>query len=348
MTLGSSVCRRLCACALFAFVSACATAPVAPVAAPRVQLAAIDRVSVMAQTDDFLILNVPEPVPYQALAERYLGNANMAGVLIEANGEAAPGPGRPTIVPLRPSNASAVFYDGYQTVPVLCYHRFSEGGSDNLMVVSRASFRQQMQYLKDNGYNVITLAQLDGFLHGELPIPPRSVVITMDDGFRSAYEIAYPILREFNFPATFFIYTDFVGPRLALDWPAIAELQNTGLIDIQSHSKSHTSFAPTPAEDNDRAAYQRRLQDEIETPQRILEQRLGTPIRYLAYPYGDTSANAIDILAGGTHRLALTVERGGNPSFGDRFVVRRSMIFGDATIEDFREALETYEPMDLD
>jgi peptidoglycan/xylan/chitin deacetylase (PgdA/CDA1 family) len=307
-----------------------------------------DQVTVMARTDDFLILDIPPGVTYAMLAERFLGNANLAGAIQAANDKAPAGPDRPIIVPLKPANASSVYYDGYQTVAVLCYHRFSEGGSNNQMVMPRASFRRQMEYLRDNGYNVISLAQLEEFMNGSAPIPPRSVVITVDDGFRSAYDIAFPILKEFGFPATFFIYTDFVGPRLALDWDAITELEASGIVDIQSHSKTHTSFAPTPEEDNDSAGYQTRLRSEVDTPRQILERRLGAPVRYLAYPYGDTSESALDILGAGGFSLALTVERGGNPSFGNRYVLRRDMIFGDATMDDFRESLRVFAPEDLD
>ena len=64
-----------------------------------------------------------------------------------------------------------------------------------------AAFRAQMRYLKDNRYHVLTADELLAFVQHRRPLPPRSVLITIDDGYRSVYEIAYPILREFGFGA---------------------------------------------------------------------------------------------------------------------------------------------------
>ena len=57
-----------------------------------------------------------------------------------------------------------------------------------------------MEYLAQNGYHVLPLARLEDFLAGKTPLPRKSVVITIDDGYRSTYEIAYPILKKYGFP----------------------------------------------------------------------------------------------------------------------------------------------------
>ena len=152
-----------------------------------------------------------------------------------------------------------------------------------------------MEYLKNNNYNVITLADLEGFLKASRPIPPRSVVITVDDGFRSAYDIAYPILKPYGFRATFFIYTDFLGGGRSLTWAAINEMRASGMIDIQSHSKSHASFSPADGEMESNAAYAARIRTEIDPPKATLERQLGSPVNHLAYPYGDTSRLAVQL-----------------------------------------------------
>lgn len=334
---------RCSAAALSLAVSACATAEVAAPAPPP----EIPRIVTLARTDDFSIVNVRPGVTFADLAEDFLGDAALGDYIAAVNGMAAPKAGQPVIVPLRAVNGSGVSIDGYQTVPILCYHRFTEGRSTDQMVMPRASFAQQMEYLKNNNYRVISLAELEGFLAASRPIPPRAVVITVDDGFRSAYDIAYPILKEYGFHATFFIYTDFIGPRLALDWAAINEMRASGIVDIQSHSKTHTSFSAAPGEDPAGAQYAARLTAEVDQPQRIFERQLGAPVRYLAYPYGDTSRRAVQLLGQRGFALALTVERGANPSFGNPFVLRREMIFGDATLADFEKSLRVFTPADL-
>jgi peptidoglycan/xylan/chitin deacetylase (PgdA/CDA1 family) len=204
-----------------------------------------------------------------------------------------------------------------------------------------------MEYLKNNNYNVITLADLEGFLKASRPIPPRSIVITVDDGFRSAYDIAYPILKSYGFRATFFIYTDFLGGGRSLTWDAIKEMRASGMIDIQSHSKSHTSFSPADGEMESNAAYAARIRTELEPPKATLERQLGSPVTQLAYPYGDTSRLAVQLLTERKYSLAVTVERGANASFANPLLLRRDMVFGNVTIEQFQRYLRVYTRADL-
>src|SRR5258708_20530121 len=227
--------------------------------------------AVLGRTEDFIIVRAAAGDTYVSLARTYLGDTMLADLLADANGGRVLETGRPVIVPLKTANASGVFTDGYQTVPILCYHQFATGRSTDLMVMSRDSFTQQMDYLKNNNYHVISLADLQGFLAASKPIPPRSIVLTIDDGFRSTYDIAYPILKSYGFKATFFIYTDFVGAGRALTWSQINELRASGIIDIQSHSKTHTSFSLHPGES---PVYGARLAAEIDQPHAILQRQL--------------------------------------------------------------------------
>src|SRR5262249_44044416 len=167
-------------------------------------------------------------------------------------------------------------------------------------------------------------------------------VITVDDGFRSGYDIAYPILKGYGFRATFFVYTDFVGGGRSLTWAEMNEMRASGMIDIQSHSKTHTSFTPAADEKETTSAYAARIKSEIDPPQAVLERQLGTAVRDFAYPYGDASRSAVQYLQEKKYALALTVERGGNPSFGNPLLLRRDMVYGNATIADFQKYLRVY------
>jgi peptidoglycan/xylan/chitin deacetylase (PgdA/CDA1 family) len=303
--------------------------------------------TVLARTDDFIILRAQSSDNYASLAETYLHDAALADILADVNGSDRPTAGQPVIVPLKAQNASGVFADGYQTVPILCYHQFSTGRSTDLMIMPRDSFIAQMEYLKANKYHVISLADFEGFLTAQKPIPPRSVVITVDDGFRSAYDIAYPVLKTYGFHATFFIYTDFFGGGRALTLPLIEEMRSSGLIDIQSHSKTHTSFTPPTVDNEKTPAYAARIKTEIDPPQAILERQLGTKVRSFAYPYGDASRLAVQYLRDRGYEVAVTVERGGNASFSDPLLLRRDMVYGNYTIADFQKVLRVYAPANL-
>ena len=331
-----------------AFLAAgCTSIQVLPPAAPAPAAEAPPLPATLARDEDFIIVRAGAGDTYGSVARSYLGDASLADLLASANGLPAPEAGRPVIVPLRAGNASGVFDDGYQTVPILCYHQFTAGRSTDLMVTPRESFAQQMDYLKNNNYRVISLADLQGFLAASKPIPSRSVVITVDDGFRSAYDIAYPILKSYGFPATFFVYSDFVGGGRALSWAQINELRASGLIDIQSHSKTHTSLSLRRGETDKSPAYAARLTAEIDQPQALFQRQLNERVRVFAYPYGDTSRQAVQMLRERGYGLAVTVTRGANASFSDPLMLKREMVYGNATLADFQKYLRVYARVNL-
>ena len=109
--------------------------------------------------------------------------------------------------------------DGLPSAIVLCYH-IVESPQDERMEVSRETFRQHLRYLEMTGYNVIPLRDLYEFVAGKrASIPKNAVVITIDDGWSSAYTEAWPELRERNFPFTLFIYPKIIGKTtIALSW----------------------------------------------------------------------------------------------------------------------------------
>jgi peptidoglycan/xylan/chitin deacetylase (PgdA/CDA1 family) len=81
-----------------------------------------------------------------------------------------------------------------------------------------------MEYLAQNGYRVITMKQLERFLEGKEPLPKKTVVITIDDGYRATYQVAFPILKKYGFPATVYLYSDFVGAADAMTWAQMQEM----------------------------------------------------------------------------------------------------------------------------
>ncbi len=109
------------------------------------------------------------------------------------------------------TDAFAVFrFLNRKKVPILMYHRFSEDGRDGS--ISAAALRQQLSYLKKN-YNILRLEEVAEMMRSGKPVPPRSAVVTIDDGYRDAYEIALPIFAEMEIPATLFVVTDFVDGK---------------------------------------------------------------------------------------------------------------------------------------
>ena len=248
-------------------------------------------------------------------------------------------PGQTVVIPLKTTNPTGVFANGYLTVPILCYHRF--GTRSSQLAVTPAAFEAQMDYLARNGYHVIPLAKLAGFLERGEPIPRKSVVLTIDDGYRSTYEVAYPILRKYGFPATVFLYSDFVGAPDAMTWAQMKEMEDAGLITIQPHSKTHANLATRLGGETD-AKYRDRLRTEVDMPIRLIQDRLAVPSLAFAYPYGDVNETVVDLLKREGVRVGVTVTPGGNGFYAYPFMLRRSMVFGGDSMDVFRAKLATF------
>ena len=210
---------RLAMCmAVAMLVAGCATPPPAPVAVvaepapepPR----PVARGPVIARDEDFAIVTAADGDDLANLAQRYLGSSARAWQIAEINGIDRVRRGETVVIPLRVHNAVGVHANGFQTIPILCYHRF--GPKASKLTVTKASFESQMDYLAANGYHVVPLETVRAFLDAKEPLPRKTVAITIDDGYRSTYEVAFPVLRKHGFPATVFLYSDFVGASDAL------------------------------------------------------------------------------------------------------------------------------------
>jgi peptidoglycan/xylan/chitin deacetylase (PgdA/CDA1 family) len=293
---------------------------------------------VLGRNERFIVYQPRAGETLRSIAASLLGNPDRAWVIADANEIDQPVPGQPLIVPLQPLNAIGVSGNQYQTVPILCYHRF--GGAPNRMSISPSNFEAQLDWLAQNGYHVIRLSQLIGFLQGRELLPKRSVVITIDDGYASVHRHALPALRKHNFPATLFAYSDFVGAGGdALTWQQMRELLDSGLVDIQSHSKSHRNLIERlPGETDER--YRQAIEAEVRVPREVLERRLPVKINHYAYPYGDANELVLATLERLDFEIGVTVNPGGNGFFAQPLMLKRTMIFGDHDLDAFRARLQ--------
>ena len=337
--------RRSAICVAVAALAGCAApvpadrAPSPQVVVPPVAPAAPATIGgrVLGRSDRFLIYQPAVGETLRAIAARFLGSEARSWWISDFNESAEVEAGRPLVVPLKAVNPVGVWTDRYQTVPILCYHRFGDGGGK--MTMSSASFAAQLDWLARNDYRVIPLAQLSGYLAGREPLPKRSVVITIDDGYESVHRVARPLLRKHGFPATLFIYTDFIGAADALTWSQLQELATSGLIDVQVHSKTHRNLIETGAAEADES-YRRLLDTETRVPREVLEKRLPIQVRHFAYPYGDANQALLDALTRQRYQLGLTVNPGGNAFFAQPLMLRRTMIYGDQTLDAFKLKLQ--------
>ncbi len=202
---------------------------------------------------------------------------------IVAEPEAPPAKAEAVIDPAVP----ALTINKSAQVIVLGYHDFTAGKSKNPMEINVDHFRDQMQALKDARLPVISMADFLSWRRGERDIQDPSVVITMDDGWKSVHKLALPVLKEFGYPFTVFLYKRFVnGGGRALTTPEIREIMaNKG--EVGSHSVSH----PLPSKIK---GLQKKSPDEADTflrmemkdSKQFLEDMLALPVRTYAYPGG--------------------------------------------------------------
>jgi peptidoglycan/xylan/chitin deacetylase (PgdA/CDA1 family) len=284
-------------------------------------------VAVVAQPGDTLA----------SLAGLYLGDAGRAWEIAAFNGVGGVAAGDELAVPLVPFRRGGLSPDGYQTVPVLSYHHFAERSGDR-MTVARDDFEAQMRLLRDKGYAVVSLEQLADFLEFRGQLPEKAVVITIDDGWRSTYDIAWPILRRYGYPATLFVYTQLVtGSAKTLSWEQLREMAAEGL-DVECHTVTHRDLARR-AEGETLEEHLAAVEREVGESLRVIEQKLGRRPRFLAYPYGSTDATVVAFLRRFDYRGAFTVERAANAFFTSPFRVGRAMIYGDYDLSRFERNL---------
>ncbi|MCS7253269.1 MAG: polysaccharide deacetylase family protein [Armatimonadota bacterium] len=157
------------------------------------------------------------------------------------------------------------------------------------------------------GFKFLTMSEAVEIMRGrwDKPIPKRPVVITIDDGFRSAYKIAYPLLSKHGAKATLFIYTNAVG-RFGLSWGQLKEMVQSGRIEVASHTVTHTnpnSLKKRLSPDD----YRERLVYEFIASKRLLEHKLGVKVNGLAYTCGIVDSVAMEIARAAGYKWAVTI-----------------------------------------
>lgn len=313
----------------------------------EMQPAAKDEVSEPAvfRSDDYVIYQLKGGETPHFLAERFLGDSERSWVIEDENRGVSFRPGQIVVIPLNAVNKGGLAPEGYQVVPILCYHRFAENCKSSNCMPAHV-FEKQMRYLKQNNYRVISLGKLYHFLQYRHSLPERSVVITIDDGYRSAYDIAYPILNEFGFKATLFIYTDYVGiSEGAITWNQLREMKGRGF-EVGAHTITHCDLTKVQEGEDDQA-YLERIRKELIVSKQIIDKELKQDTAYLAYPYSNYNQRVLLIVEEVGYKLGLTVQRGGNPFFADPLTLKRDPIIK-KDMESFMGRLKSFHEFALE
>jgi len=224
------------------------------------------------------------------------------------------------------------------TIPILTYHKFCSGESPDAYTINIDLFRQQMDYLKDNDYRVISISQLLEGMENNF-FPEKPVLITIDDGFKSVYTLAFPILKEYGFPATLFLYTDYIANGTnQLSWSEIREMIDMGM-EIGSHSLSHSNLLNTKQNES-YLDYVTRIKKEIFLSKTILERNTGSTVNSFAYPYGVYSQEIIMLAKQAGYKALLNVNNMNNSMPIDAYSLNRQIISSTCSLKQFQAILQ--------
>jgi peptidoglycan/xylan/chitin deacetylase (PgdA/CDA1 family) len=220
--------------------------------------------------------------------------------------------------PQAPTRKPSPLVNKTAAVIALCYHNIEDSGKMKALTIPTAEFEKEMQAIKDNGFTVIPMQDFLAWRRGEKAIPAKCALISLDDGWISAYNNAWPILKKYHYPFTLFIYINYVGTGgKSMSWDQLAEMRDAG-VDIESHTYSHSNLR-VPGGDVDakaRAGIKKDvaalgldgwLRKEIIGSKEVLENKLGIKVNAFAYPYGKYSPKALEMVKEAGYEAAFTV-----------------------------------------
>jgi peptidoglycan/xylan/chitin deacetylase (PgdA/CDA1 family) len=205
--------------------------------------------------------------------------------------------------------------------------------------VSVANFRAQLDFLDEQGYTVVPLADVVAALRGELMLPARAVAITLDDGWLCNYTTILPLMKERGLPFTIFVYPEFVGKGShAVSWSQLRAMASEPGVTVASHTSTHPFLArknhPGPQE-----TYDAFLQRELGGSRETIGKRTSRPVDFLSYPYGDFDDEVVAAVRGSGFTGAVTTWRAPVTRSTDPFRLPRYLLHNDTTLEQFRTFL---------
>jgi len=214
---------------------------------------------------------------------------------------------------------------------ILMYHSVGEAlAPRSSLSITGEEFSRQMAFFKRNGYRVVPLRELvDKIRQGE-EVAPKTIALTFDDGYADNYTLAFPVLKEYGFPATVFVITDLIGREVTLGGRPVSfltagmmrEMADSGLIDFGVHSATGASL---PGLEGDPQALRR----EVEDPRRFLEGLLGRPVSFFSFPFGAYNRAVQQCVRDAGYAAAVTTYTKKGYIHDDLFALKRVKIKGE-------------------
>ncbi len=241
-------------------------------------------------------------------------------------------------------------------LPILMYHHFDDNVTSD-MIVTAETFESHIKALADAGYTAVTFDEVTDYVENGAPLPQKPICITIDDGYESTYDIAFPILKKYNMKATSFVigvamgwqtYKDTEHPDIPrFSWEQAKEMQDSGVIDIQCHTYDMHQWPPFEPEGaivrpnvlkldgESEEEYMQALEADFNAFIQIYEKELGKKPTVIAYPNGQYSKLAEKIAQANGFKVTLSTRHGSNKltkgSGQNLYLLRRYTITNDFT-----------------
>lgn len=201
---------------------------------------------------------------------------------------------------------AAVFCCPRGKVTILMYHHLVEDSETiNSLTITTGKFRQDMEFLRENGYVTLLPGELSQILRGKRDCPERAVVVSFDDGYESNYAIAYPILRETGCKAVISLITENIREEreegaFMLCWPEVEEMAASGIVAFGSHSDNlhnpdiggelrkgiDAANGVQRLRKETRSQYAERVGTDLKRSFERIQVHTGQAVEWFAYPYG--------------------------------------------------------------
>ncbi len=195
----------------------------------------------------------------------------------------------PTATPRSAADASSSrpFY-----LPVLVYHIVrpsypSDSAAVRALALTPQTFNAEMNWLKTAGYHVVRFSDLEAYVASSTPLPSKPIILSFDDGWGDQFKYAFPILEQYHYPVTFFVFTNAINRHGFLTWRDLHALIAAGMT-IGDHTRSHPYLA--------RITSTSTLWSEIDGSKKLLEKKLDVPINEFAYPFGEYNPTILSLV----------------------------------------------------
>ncbi|MEA3543839.1 MAG: polysaccharide deacetylase family protein [Thermodesulfobacteriota bacterium] len=217
------------------------------------------------------------------------------------------------------------------------YHRFDEARYPSTNI-SAEIFSRQLEYTKQQNIQIISLGEVSALLSKNKLLPEYAVSFSVDDAFRSFFDVGMPIIRQYQVPVTLFVNTAAVGTSGYMNWDELRGLAAEG-VEIGNHTDTHPYLVELEAGETNEQ-WQQRIQQDVLRSQQQFEKHLGFKPTIFAYPYGEYSAEVVKIIKDIGFEAAFAQQSGVIHAVQNRFVLPRFPMGGAfATLAGFKNKL---------